>query len=127
MNGSGKSESADFFSKKKLPVISFGDILNEKVEEMNLPQTEEIHRKMRNDIRKEHGFEGFAVLNIDKIKKELDKKQKTTISKAEISLKKISEDFKKQEKQIGRELNEANQALYSQEQENLTEENTGRR
>ncbi|MDP3974660.1 MAG: nucleoside monophosphate kinase [bacterium] len=72
MNGSGKTESADFFRKKKLPVISFGDILNEKVNEMKLPQTEEIHRKMRNDIRKEHGIEGFAVLNIDKIKKAFD-------------------------------------------------------
>ena len=50
-------------------------------------------------------------------KKELDKKQKATISKAEISLRKISEDFKKQEKEIGKELNEANQALYSQERQ----------
>lgn len=79
MNGSGKSESADFFKKKKIPVISFGDILNEKVDEMNLPQTEEIHRKMRNDIRKEYGFEGFAVLNINKIKKELDKNMMVVI------------------------------------------------
>ncbi len=69
MHGSGKTESADFFSKKRIPVISFGNIVNENIDQLNLQHTEEIHRKMRNDIRIKHGKAGFAVLNIEKIKK----------------------------------------------------------
>ena len=68
MHGSGKTESADFFKTKKLPVISFGDILNDFIDKQNLPQTEEVHRKLRNEIREKNGKAGFAVLNLEKIK-----------------------------------------------------------
>jgi len=50
-------------------------------------------------------------------KKDLDKKQDTTIKKAEDALTKISADFKKQEAAIGKELIKANEALYAQEAE----------
>ena len=50
-------------------------------------------------------------------KKDLNKKQEVIIKKAEETLTKISTDFKKQEKEIGKELNEANQSIYEQEKE----------
>ncbi len=68
LHGSGKTDTADFFKKKKLPVISFGDIVNEYIDNNNMSHTEEVHRKMRNDIRTKHGKAGFAVLNFEKIK-----------------------------------------------------------
>jgi len=66
--GSGKTESADFFRKKKLPVVSFGDILNDKIDRENVEHTVEIHREMRNNLRKKYGVEAFAVLSLEKIK-----------------------------------------------------------
>jgi DNA topoisomerase-1 len=50
-------------------------------------------------------------------KKDLNKKQEVIIKKAEETLTKISDDFKKQEKEIGKELNEANQAIFEQEKQ----------
>lgn len=66
--GAGKTEAADYFKKKKLPVISFGDILNDKIDEQNLEHTIELHRDMRNKLRAEYGKEAFALLSLDKIK-----------------------------------------------------------
>jgi len=48
-------------------------------------------------------------------KHDLNKKQETTVKKAEDALTKISTDFKKQEKAIGKELVAANEALWEQE------------
>ena len=48
-------------------------------------------------------------------KHDLNKKQGITIKKAEDALTKISTDFKKQEKEIGKELAAANEALWEQE------------
>jgi len=50
-------------------------------------------------------------------KKDLNKKQEVVIKKAEEKLTKISSDFKKQEKEIGKELNDANQAIFEQEKQ----------
>jgi len=52
-------------------------------------------------------------------KHDLNKKQEATVKKAEDALTKISSDFKKQEKEIGKELVAANEALWeSEKQEN---------
>jgi DNA topoisomerase I len=56
--------------------------------------------------------------NIRKSKKDLEKKENQTLQKAKSALIKISEDFKKQEKEIGKELLEANQEVWEQEKEN---------
>ena len=53
-------------------------------------------------------------------KKDLDKRQKNILDKAEKALIKISADFKKQEVEIGKELVQANQALWDSEKENNT-------
>jgi len=55
--------------------------------------------------------------NIRKSKKDLKQKKQQTIDKAEKALTKISEDFKKQENEIGKELVKANEALWEQQKE----------
>jgi DNA topoisomerase I len=50
-------------------------------------------------------------------KHDLEKKEESTIKKAEIALTKISKDFKKNEKAIGKELRGANEAAWAQEKE----------
>lgn len=70
--GSGKTEAAAFFAKeKKLPVISFGKILNDYIDQHKLTHTEETHKKLREGMRKKHGMQAFAVLNENKIREAL--------------------------------------------------------
>lgn len=69
--GAGKTEAADYFKIKKLPVVSFGDILNNKIDEQNLEHTVDLHRNMRNELRLKYGKEAFAVLSLEKIKQVL--------------------------------------------------------
>jgi adenylate kinase len=72
--GSGKTEAARFFSEEKdVPIISFGRVINEMVNAKGLPHVESVHKKIREDLRKKHGFEALAVLNRDKIKKALER------------------------------------------------------
>ncbi|MGB9882914.1 MAG: nucleoside monophosphate kinase [Microgenomates group bacterium] len=71
--GAGKSEAATYFKQKKIPVVSFGQIINELVEKKGLSHTEENHQKIRTEIRKKYGMEAMAILNEDKIKKALEK------------------------------------------------------
>ncbi len=56
--------------------------------------------------------------HIRESKKDLEKKEKQVINKAEKVLIKISEDFKKKENEIGKELVKANQALWQEQTEN---------
>ncbi|MDD5193360.1 MAG: DNA topoisomerase I [Candidatus Nanoarchaeia archaeon] len=50
-------------------------------------------------------------------KKELDKKEEITIEKAKNALRKISQDFKKNESEIGKELVQANESLWEQQKQ----------
>lgn len=78
--GAGKTEAAEFFAKKKnIPVISFGKILNDYVDAHKLEHTEEVHRQLREQWRREHGKEAFAVMNEKKIKDALKKNQVVVI------------------------------------------------
>lgn len=65
--GSGKTEAAQFFEKKGSPVVSFGKIINDYIDEHKLSHTEEVHKKLRMEIREKYGKEAFAVLNEKKI------------------------------------------------------------
>ncbi len=69
--GAGKSEAAEFYAKKNLPVISFGKIVNDYIDEHKLEHTETIHKKVREDLRVKHGRQAFAVLNEKKINEAL--------------------------------------------------------
>jgi len=66
--GAGKTEAAQFFKEKNIPVISFGKIVNDYIDKKNLKHTEEIHRQIREDLRNKYGKEAFAILNQEKIK-----------------------------------------------------------
>ena len=50
-------------------------------------------------------------------KKDLGKKEEITIEKAKTALKKISDDFKKNESEIGKELVQANESLWEQQKQ----------
>ncbi|NTU46598.1 AAA family ATPase [Candidatus Roizmanbacteria bacterium] len=65
--GSGKTEAADFFKAKKLPVISFGKIINDLVDNQGLAHTEEVHKKLREGLREQYGNQALAVMNKNKI------------------------------------------------------------
>lgn len=73
MPGSGKTEAAKFFKGKNLPVVTFGDVINTYLDKKNISHTEEIHKKIREELRETHGKEAFARLNEESIKKALEK------------------------------------------------------
>ncbi|MBI2641110.1 nucleoside monophosphate kinase [Candidatus Roizmanbacteria bacterium] len=70
--GSGKTEAAHFFKQKNIPVISFGKIINDYIDTHKLPHSEEIHKKIRMEIREKHGMEAMALLNEKEIKDALE-------------------------------------------------------
>jgi len=65
--GAGKSEAAAFFGKKNLPIISFGKIINDYIDQQMLGHTEDVHKKVREELRVKHGKEALAILNKNKI------------------------------------------------------------
>jgi len=71
--GAGKTEAADFFKNKKIPVITFGKIINDYIDSKKLEHNEANHKIVREELRKKHGQEALAILNEDKIKQALDK------------------------------------------------------
>lgn len=66
--GSGKTEAANFFKGKGLPVVSFGKTINDYIDKQKLPHTEEVHKRIREGLREKYGREALAVLNEEKIK-----------------------------------------------------------
>lgn len=75
LSGSGKTEAGKFFKEKKITTISFGSIINEHIDKNNLTHTEDLHKQLREDFRKQHGFEAMARLNQKKIKEALEHEQ----------------------------------------------------
>lgn len=71
--GSGKTEAAKFFAEKGLPVISFGKIINDYIDQHKLVHTEAVHKKIREDLRDKYGKAALAILNEEKIRKALKK------------------------------------------------------
>jgi adenylate kinase len=77
--GSGKTEAADYFKEKGLPVISFGKTINDYVEKNKLGHTEEAHKEVREGLRKELGLAALAIINKDQLKTAIDKNLITVI------------------------------------------------
>ncbi len=73
MPGSGKSEAADFFREKKLPVVSFGKVINDMVAKEFKDHSEDAHKKVREGIRKKYGNEALAVVSEKAIREALEK------------------------------------------------------
>ncbi|MBI2641109.1 AAA family ATPase [Candidatus Roizmanbacteria bacterium] len=72
--GAGKTTAAEYLSKqKKIPVVTFGDVVNKYIDQHKLPHTREIHTKTWKKLRKDYGMEAFARLNVENIKKGLSK------------------------------------------------------
>jgi len=71
--GVGKTAAANYFTKKRIPVISFGKIVNEYITKHRLVHNEENHKRIREMFRKEYGMAAFAILNLKKIKKLIKK------------------------------------------------------
>lgn len=67
MCGAGKSEVADYLmSKRKYGFVRFGQITLDKVKELGKEPSEELERKIREDLRNRYGMAAFAILNIPK-------------------------------------------------------------
>lgn len=73
MAGSGKSEAADELARQGFIYLRFGQITLDKIKEKGLSPTAENERKVREGIRKKYGMAAFAVLNISKIDKLVNK------------------------------------------------------
>lgn len=71
--GSGKTQAAMFLKKKGLPVILFGEIVDQYIKKDNLPPTNNTHKKIRTLLRENYGMEALAKMNEDKIKMALEK------------------------------------------------------
>lgn len=71
--GVGKTDAANFFKEKGLPVISFGEAINEYIDKNHLPHIEKIHKKVRLELRQKHGMAAMAIINEKKIKESLKK------------------------------------------------------
>ena len=73
MSGSGKSEVAQVFEKKGFARIRFGDITDKEVLRRGLELSEENERKVREQLRAQHGMAAYAILNIPEIDSALEK------------------------------------------------------
>lgn len=71
--GAGKSEAADHFKSRKVPVIHFGKVVTDEVQKRYGAQKEEYHKIVREELRRVNGMEAMAKLNLEKIKKALVK------------------------------------------------------
>lgn len=73
MTGSGKSVVSDFLVKRGYSFLRFGQITLDIVKERGLEPTEVNEKKIREDVRKEHGMGAYALLNIPKFDALLEK------------------------------------------------------
>jgi len=73
MTGSGKSVVADYLVEKGFGFFRFGQITLDLVKERGLEPIEENEKPIREEVRKEHGMGAYAILNIPKIEKLLEK------------------------------------------------------
>ncbi len=71
MPGSGKSETTKIFQKEGFHIVYFGGITIEKLKELGLEINEANERVVREKLRKEHGMDAYAKLNLPKINKAL--------------------------------------------------------
>ena len=71
--GSGKTEAANYFKKKGLPIIPLGKIINDYISENRLSHSVENHKKIALNLRKRYGKEAMVVLNEKKIKDSFEK------------------------------------------------------
>lgn len=71
MPGAGKTEVAEYLSKKGIPFIRFGQFIEDGVKELGLPLTQDNERKVREKIRAELGMGAMAIKARPKIEEML--------------------------------------------------------
>lgn len=67
MSGSGKSVASDYLERKGFKKIYFGGVVLEEMKKRGLEVTPENERKVREDLRHEHGMAAMAKLLLPKI------------------------------------------------------------
>ena len=72
MAGAGKSEAARVFGDNGFARVRFGDVTDKKIAEKGLELNEENERNIRETLRKEHGMEIYAKLNLPRIDSALE-------------------------------------------------------
>ncbi len=70
--GSGKSEATEFLRSKDLPTVSFSNVVNDTIDKKGLSHTNDVHSKVRMDLRKRHGFAAMAILSKEAIEQALE-------------------------------------------------------
>ncbi len=68
MTGSGKTTLAKMLENKGYSILRFGDITDDILKEKGLELTEENEKILRESLRKEHGMDAYAKLNLKKIR-----------------------------------------------------------
>ncbi|MFC1970599.1 AAA family ATPase [Chloroflexota bacterium] len=71
MAGSGKSEVARIFQENGFTTVRFGDVTDEEVKNRGLELNEENERHIRELLRREHGMDAYARLNLPRIESAL--------------------------------------------------------
>jgi dephospho-CoA kinase len=67
MAGAGKSVVARVFEGSGFKKVRFGDVTDEEVKRRGLELNEENERRVREQLRKEHGMAAYAILNLPRI------------------------------------------------------------
>jgi dephospho-CoA kinase len=67
MAGAGKSEVSRVFERNGFTLIRFGDVTDEEIRKRGLELNEENEHQIRLLLRKEHGMEAYAKLNLARI------------------------------------------------------------
>jgi len=67
MAGAGKSEVARVFERSGFKRVRFGDTTEEEIRNRGLELNEENERRVREQLRKEHGMAAYARLNLPRI------------------------------------------------------------
>ena len=71
MAGSGKSEVTDHLINLGFSKLRFGQVTIDILKKNNLKVNEKNEREVREKLRKDHGMEAYAKLNLPKIKQKL--------------------------------------------------------
>lgn len=61
MPGAGKTTACDFFRRKKVPILRFGDETDRGLKEMGKALTEENERRYRENLRKDLGMAAYGI------------------------------------------------------------------
>jgi len=79
MPGAGKSEAAEFFKEKGMPVLRFGSVIEDGIKEEGLQRTAETEKYIREKIRKKLGMAAVAIKMLPKIEEAVNSESKTII------------------------------------------------